>query len=472
MTRWGRTVSLRFRLLAATVVALGAALVLAGLLLAGLFRDHVMRQLESTLATQLDQLTARLEVNASGQPHIDPQRLSDPRWQRPFSGLYWQLDRLSPDGQVREAVLRSRSLWDQRLDLAADALTDGQRHVHPAIGPQGEPLWVVERSVRINEAQPTSWRLAVGSEMATTEQAVRDFNRSLALSLLTLGVLLVLAALAQVTVGLAPLNSLQLALNRVRSGDEPRLQGRFPHELQPLIDDFNAVLEHNAQTTARARTQVGNLAHALKTPLAVMGQAAGDAGARATLPALVGEQVALAQRQLNWHLARARAAATQGLPGQRTAVGPALDGLLRVMNKVHTERALHWRPPALADTVWFAGESQDLQEMLGNLLDNAGRWARTTVAVTVTVEVQPQGARLRITIDDDGPGIAPERRDAARMRGVRLDESAPGSGLGLHIVAELSGLYGGSLALDTSPLGGLRVVLELPAAAPVSPPRA
>jgi signal transduction histidine kinase len=159
------------------------------------------------------------------------------------------------------------------------------------------------------------------------------------------------------------------------------------------------------------------------------------------------------QPQLDWHLARARAAATQGLPSQRTAVGSVLSGLLRVMSKVHAERALDWRAPASDDAIWFAGESQDPQEMRGNLLDNAGRWARQTVAVGV----QQRNERLQITIDDDGPGIAPEL-----TRGVRLDESAPGSGLGLHIVAALSGLYGGSVELGDSPLGGLRVQLNLP----------
>lgn len=454
-----RPSSLRFRLLAATLAALGVALVLAGLLLAGLFRDHVMRQFESALTEQLDQLTARLEIDTLEQPQIDPQRLSDPRWQRPYSGLYWQIDQLSVDGQTRRAVLRSRSLWDTSLALEADAMADGQRHVHQAIGPQAQPLLLVERTVRIGEAPGTGWRLVVAADLVQTQQAVRDFNRSLALSLVGLGLLLVLAALAQVTVGLAPLKALQRALNRVRAGSEPRLQGNFPDELQPLIQDFNAVLDHNAEATARARTQAGNLAHALKTPLAVMGQAAGDTGARETLPVLVSEQVALAQRQLDWHLARARAAATQGLPGQRTAVDPVLQGLLRVMGKVHADRALEWRAPASDAAIWFAGEAQDLQEMLGNLLDNAGRWARHAV----WVKAQQQGQRLLITIDDDGPGIALERRAAALTRGVRLDESAPGSGLGLHIVAELSGLYGGSVELGDSPLGGLRMQLNLPA---------
>lgn len=461
MNRWGRTGSLRFRLLAATLVALAVALVLAGLLLAGLFRDHVMRQFESALTEQLDQLTSRLEVDASGQPQIDAQRLSDPRWQRPYSGLYWQIDRLSPDGQTRRAVLRSRSLWDDSLALEADAMADGQRHVHVGQGPQGRALLLVERTVRIGEAPGAGWRLVVGSDLAQTEQAVRDFNQMLALSLAALGLLLVLAALAQVTVGLAPLKALQRALNQVRDGQAPRLQGAFPDELQPLVQDFNTVLDRNAEATTRARTQAGNLAHALKTPLAVMTQAASDSAERHTLPALVAEQVAVAQRQLDWQLARARAAATQGLPGQRTAVAPVLQGLLRVMGKVHAARDLHWRAPTPADDALFAGESQDLQDMLGNLLDNAARWAAREVAVVA----QRQGDRLSITIDDDGPGIAPDRRGAALTRGTRLDESAPGSGLGLHIVAELAGLYRGTIELDDSPLGGLRVRLDLPAPA-------
>ena len=456
---WGRTGSLRFRLLAATVVALSVALVLAGLLLGGLFREHVMRQFETALTNQLDQLTARLEVDAQGQPQIDEQRLSDPRWERPYSGLYWQIDQLSPDGQTRNAVLRSRSLWDDSLTLQADALHDGQRHVHQGIGPQGRPLLMVERTVRTSATPGTGWRLVVASDLAPTELAVDDFNRMLALSLAGLGLLLVLAALAQVTVGLAPLKALQGALNRVRDGHEPRLQGTFPDELQPMIHDFNTVLDRNAETTARARTQAGNLAHALKTPLAVMAQAANHPAERASLPALVSEQVAVAQRQLDWHLARARAAVTQGLPGQRTELEPVLQGLLRVMGKVHAARGLHWRAPAAA-ALFFGREAQDLQDMLGNLLDNAGRLATTEVAVSA----KQSDDRLLITLDDDGPGIAPEQRSAALARGIRLDESGPGSGLGLHIVAELADLYGGSLELDQSPLGGLRAQLNLPAA--------
>ena len=458
MTLGRGTGSLRFRLLAATLAALSVALLLAGLLLAGMFRDHVLRQFEVSLAEQLDQLTAALSVNTAGQPQVDAQRMTDPRWHRPYSGLYWQIDRLSTGTPSRRGVLRSRSLWDTELELVTDALADGERHAHLGVGPQGQALLIVERSVRIGDPADAGWRLVVAGDRAQTEQAVADFNRMLALFLALLGLLLALAAWAQVSVGLAPLRALQRALTGLREGHQTRLRGDFPREVQPLIEDFNTVLDRNAEIIERARTQAGNLAHALKTPLAVMAHAARNPNEQSTLPALVSEQVAVAQRQLDWQLARARAAATQGLPGQRTALAPVLQGLLRVMGKVHAERQLHWQAPAPADML-FAGESQDLQDMLGNLLDNAARWATREVAAAA----QRQDDWLLITIDDDGPGIAPERRRDALKRGTRLDESAPGSGLGLHITAELARLYGGELALEDSPLGGLRVRLTLPA---------
>jgi signal transduction histidine kinase len=289
---------------------------------------------------------------------------------------------------------------------------------------------------------------------------VDRFNGVLATSLAGLGALLALAALAQVSVGLSPLRALQQALLAVREGRTPRLEGRFPAELQALIDDFNGVLDRNAEGVARARTQAGNLAHALKTPLAVLGNAAAQAPHNDLAP-LVAEQVQVAQRHIHWHLARARVAASQGLPGQRTPLAPLVDGLLRVMAKLHADRGLDLAATGLPADAAFAGEAQDLQEMLGNLLDNACRSARHAVRVGARRE----GAQLHITVDDDGPGIAPDQRDAVLRRGVRLDESTPGSGLGLAIVVELASLYGGALTLATSDRGGLCARLSLPAAA-------
>lgn len=456
--------SLRFRLLAATLLGLLVALSLAGLLLAGLFRDHVMRQFSRSLTDQLDQVTARLEFDAAGQPQLDPRSLSDPRWSRPYSGLYWQIDRAG--GTPASGVLRSRSLWDATLKPPGDALANGDVHVHEVAGPQGAKLMLVERTVAHDGKAPSSWRLMVAADMGETAQAVARFTGVLAGSLAILLGLLCAAAVAQVAVGLAPLRALQRALAAVHEGRSQRLEDGFPTEVQPLVDDFNRVLDRNAEIVARARTQAGNLAHAIKTPLAVLSQAAASTGpgpqAAADLAALVDEQVRVARRHVDWHLARSRAAAAHGIPGARVAVGPAIDGLVRAMERVHAERGLALRCGPIASELSFAGEVEDLQEVVGNLIDNACKWARSTVDVVAWSESRPDGPRLRIAIEDDGPGIPAGRREDMMARGARLDESVPGSGLGLEIVRELVSLYGGKLCLSSASAGGLRADLELP----------
>ena len=461
---WHRVGSLRLRLLGATLVTLVLALAGAHGWLTGLFRDHVQQQFDATLSQHLDQLTARLEFDAQGRPVIGPRGMSDPRWEKPYSGLYWQIEPLlikplPGDAGQRRSVLRSRSLWDAELLLPADALADGAVHRHDVTGPRGEVLRAVERSLQASEPTDSRWRLIVAGDTRDALAAVERFAGVLAASLVGLGLLLALAALAQVAVGLAPLKTMQQGLQRVREGRQQRLEGRFPTELQPLIDEFNGVLDRNAEVVERARAQAGNLAHAMKTPLAILGQAARQAGP-SEFSALVGEQVELAERQMHWHLARARAAATQRVPGQRTLLEPVLARLLRTMDKLHADRHLDLGADGVSADLAFAGEEQDLQEMLGNLLDNACRSARGAV----TVKARREGAALLITVDDDGPGIAPEQRAAVLQRGVRLDETRDGSGLGLAIVVDLARLYGGDLALATADAGGLSARLSLPAA--------
>jgi len=460
--RWRH--SLRLRLLAATVLALLLALGAAGVLLARLFDEQVTRQFAQALTAQLDQLTARLAVDAQGRPQIDTATLSDPRWTRPYSGLYWQVDRV--DGAaVQHGVLRSRSLWDAVLALPEDALADGELHRHALPGPDGARLLAVERTVALaGAAGVRPWRLVVAADLAETEAARQRFNGLLALSLGALGLLLALAAWAQVAVGLAPLRALQRGLVALHEGRSARLDGTVPAEVQPLVDGFNRVLDRNDEVVARARTQAGNLAHAIKTPLAALAQAA-EAARRpgadaAALAAQVDEQVAQARRQVDWQLQRARAAAAQGRPGLRAPVAEAAEGLLRVMRRVHAERGLRLQADGMAPGLHVAAEVQDLHEMLGNLVDNACKWARHEVRLGA----QAEGGQLCLVVDDDGPGIDATQRDAALARGTRLDESVPGSGLGLAIVQELARLYGGGLRLEPSPLGGLRAVLRLPAA--------
>ncbi len=450
----GWTRSLRWRFLALTLLTLAVALAGAGWSLASLFREHASAQFEAQLRVQLDQLTAAFEPDAGNVRLKSP--LSDPRWNTPYSGLYWQIERLGAPG-APVPPLRSRSLWDFELQLPGDGLRLQDLHSHRLGGPAGQPLRALERRVQF-DAQ--SWRLVVAADESALDAAVADFSGQLVLFLLILAAALLLAAWLQVSLGLRPLRTLHDGLKAVREGRTQRLQGAYPSEVEPLAQGFNRVLDQNEQVVARARQLAGNLAHAIKTPLAVIANLAEDDGMeRAALARQLREQVGQVRQQVDWHL-RARSSRA-GLPGLQAAVQPVVEGLARVMRKVHAHRESGPQlvlevlpiPPGLC----FAGEEQDLQEMVGNLLDNACKWARHQVRVQVTVE---QGW-LAIVIDDDGPGLSAAQRQAVFERGVRADERQPGSGLGLAIVRETAGLYHGSVALQPSELGGLRAELRL-----------
>lgn len=489
MRRW--LPSLQARVLLATLAGGLLTLTLAGWLLNSLFTQHVQRQFELELGRQLSQLVARLEFDAQGQPVVQTAQLSDPRWVKPYGGLYWQIN-----NAAHTPVLRSRSLWDQTLALPRDTVADGNLHAHTLAGPAGQTLRVLEQSVQPPDetdaaadvaASPVTtppdapapsgtasgprWTLAVAADMQDQAQAVQALRGTLLLALAALLGLLGLAAAAQVWFGLAPLRAMRQSLADLNAGTTDRLGGNLPAEVQPLVDDFNRALQRLDDGLASARTQAGNLAHALKTPLAVLRQAADAAvqpGAAPPDPALhqlaaqVQEQVTRAQQHIDWHLRRARAAAHAGAHQRASCeLVPVLQGLMRVMDKLHAKRALDMAlhtPPDLPATV--AVEAQDLHDMLGNLLDNACQWARNEVRVGIEADGP---AHLCVVVEDDGPGIPAALRTQMLERGARLDETTPGSGLGLAIVTELAGLYGGALTLAESPLGGLCARLRLPA---------
>lgn len=450
----GLSGSLRVRLLATTLVWIVASIALAGWGLSSLFRDHVRVQFEAELATHLDQLTAQLVADEQGRVSLS-MPLSDPRFNRPYGGLYWQIERRGPAtvGQVNAAGLRSRSLWDEILTVPNDAPADGELHRHRLAGPQDTRLGAVERTVLVEDVP---LRLIVAADERLMQEPVARFNGALWLSLGGLGAGLAVAALLQVVVGLAPLRRLRLALARVRAGSTRRLEGRFPTEVEPLVDEFNSVLSQNAEVVDRARTQAGNLAHALKTPLSVLANAA--TGREDELARLVATQTDIARKQVEYHLSRARAAAVVRVPGAQTAVGPVVEGLVRTMQRIYADRKLQLTIMPLDRELMFKGEEQDLQEMLGNLLDNACKWATSQVRVGAEVE----DGRMELRVEDDGPGIAPELRAAMIRRGARADEQVPGTGLGLAIVDDLARLYGGDVVLGESMLGGLSARLRLP----------
>lgn len=451
--------SLRARLLAGTLVWVVATIVVASWSLSGLFQQHVTAQFRAGLDLHLEQLIANLAIDPSGAPTLT-MPLSDPRLSRPYSGLYWQIDRLASaqEAAVR-GMLRSRSLWDSELEVPDDTPVEGEIHEHQVAGPDGSLVGMIERVVYPADQPQQAYRLIVAADERLVSEPVERFNGLLVRSLAILGLGLIIAVIAQVLIGLHPLGQLRRALTRVREGRSQRIDGSFPLEVQPLVDDFNEVLTYNAGIVSHARTQAGNLAHALKTPLTILANAA--ARPDPELPQLVSEQVAVARRQVDYHLARARAAAAASVPGVRSEVQPLVTSLVRVMERLyHDKKVTATIGDGTTSPAIFRGEKQDLQEMLGNVLDNAWKWA----ASRVDISFQSGDDRLTLLIDDDGPGLAPEQRQAVLARGVRADERVPGTGLGLAIVSDLAQLYDGSVTLDASPLGGLRVRLVLPAA--------
>ena len=450
--------SLRMRLLVGTLVWIVISILVAAWGLGQLFHQHVEAQFDAELKNHLDQLTAQLILDEQNQAQV---RLhpSDPRLNKPLSGLYWQIDRIAATGEHPvKVVLRSRSLWDETLAVPPDAQAGGELHLHRIDGPQGVVLRVVERTVTIDTH---SLRLMVAANESLLTEPIADFKGHLWMALGILGMGLTFAASMQVFVGLAPLRSMQNALGRVRHGDARNMEGTFPNEIMPLVNEFNTVLAQNAEVVERARTQAGNLAHALKTPLSVLANAANAPEKRDDdLARLVASQVDTVRKQVDYHLSRAHAAASVQVLGMRTAVEPVIQGLVRVMQRVHADRQLEFVVHPDQANLVFRGEEQDLQEMLGNLIDNASKWAR----YRIEIQVKDESGKLRGNIDDDGKGIAEAERDRVFKRGVRADELVPGTGLGLAITADLARMYGGDLVLTKSSIGGLKASLMLPSA--------
>ena len=299
---------------------------------------------------------------------------------------------------------------------------------------------------------------------ATDEKEVTEaaaaFTRTLTLSLGVLAFALIAAVAIQVRIGLRPLHRLRAGVAAIREGRIKRLEGPFPTETQPLVEDLNALLQRNEEVVTRGRIQAGNLAHGLKTPLSILANEV-DRLAADGVPQLAGSmrgQIVTMRQQIDYHLARARAAASLDVPGARVLVAPTVAAIQRTLTHLYASRDLEFAIDVPVDHV-FRGEQQDLEEMLGNLMDNACKWARRCVAATS----RSDDGRLTITIEDDGPGLPPEQQGSALAPGARFDEKVPGTGLGLAIVRDLASLYSGSIALGSSSLGGLRAELTLPA---------
>ncbi|NOZ66988.1 MAG: HAMP domain-containing histidine kinase [Alphaproteobacteria bacterium] len=444
--------SLWFRLISYSVVWTLFALILGGYLLSLTFKETIENNFDARLNGLLENLIGVSDSISEGEITFY-RTLTDSRFEQPYSGWYWQIS------AEDEETIRSRSLWDQKLDPDL-GISASQTRYSRAIGPEDQKLRRVERDITLPGDDKTVYRFIVAIDRSEIDEQLDRFDNILIYSLGALGIGLIAASLLQVFLGLKPLRNIRLSLLRIRTGEDAHLPDDFPMEIQPLADEMNALLDHNNQIVERSRTQVGNLAHALKTPLAVlMNESERHPG---QLSEVVSKQANIMRRQVDHYLRRARVAASTKVITSRTEVWTVLNDMCRVMAKIHRDKNLTMLPTGGDDQsrLYFRGERQDLEEMVGNLIENAAKWADSKVIASC----QRKGDHILIQVIDDGPGIDRKVREAVFIRGERLDENTPGTGLGLSIVKDLAGLYGGEITLTDNEPHGLHVRLILPAA--------
>jgi signal transduction histidine kinase len=437
------------------------ALVTAGGALTWFFQHSAVNRVDAALNEKLDDLYAGATVESYPDgPQVIAPALTDPAALRAYSGHYWQIAEADGKGGLK-VLVPSRSLFDGEIKPPADGvarLKPGVRIYYDSVGPNKERIRAVARAVLLpNYPRPVIFQAA--EDRSSLDHDSRRFAELALIALALVGAALIGGVILQVRVGLRPLFRLQKQVADVRKGKADRVAADYPVELTPLAGELNALLDHNQEVVERQRTHVGNLAHALKTPLSVM-QAEAEQQPGDPLAKVVARQALIMREQVDHHLRRARAAARAQGVGERTEVAPVLDELSRTLERIFGDRgvAIDWEAD---DDLVFRGERQDLLELIGNVMENACKWCRRRVRASA----EPDGPGfLKVTVTDDGPGLPEDQREAVLRRGARLDESAPGSGLGLSIVEELAKAYGGAVSLRESAWGGLEVELRLPQA--------
>ena len=448
------TGSLTRRMITIAALWISVLLIGGGFALDRVLSEAITRNFDAQLEYVLNAMIASAEIGPDGEVRFN-RPLGDQRFLEPYSGLYWQVS-----GHGHEPF-RSRSLWDR-------ALRQGAKHqgrelkVADSEEFPGEPLRVLEREARLPGAT-TEWRFQVAASRAALDDQIAVLRRTLVRSFVILGLGLLILAALQATYGLWPLRSLRRALAGVRSGSSARIDTQLPNEVAPLVEELNALLAHNDRQAEEARRHAGNLAHALKTPLTVLMNEATANGPE--LAETVVRATMTMRRQVDHHLARARAVGRRANAQARAPVWPSLKAVERAMSRLHRHVTVDLAGDQQAEV---HVERQDLDEMLGNLIENAAKYGQGRVFVTVVREVTDFPANkkpdwVEILIEDDGPGIPAEERDKLFERGARLDTGKPGTGLGLAIVRDVAQIYGGTVVLEESEdLGGLLARLKLP----------
>lgn len=430
--------SIRNRLLSAAAIWLLAITLTAGYLVPSFIKSYLIDQEKTQLYLYLDQITALVDIDARGRVFLDG-RLSNPRFNSPYSGLYWSL-------KLNNQHLRSRSLWDTTISGNNEEGFEG---------PNKQSLIVVKRKFLLPDSDyPVELSVAINQDRLL--KTLQELTRGLWLILTIMAIGILTLTTLQVSWSLWPLRKLRRNLKLVREGHTTELTGLYPVEIQPVIDDLNALLFHYQELLLRARNHSGNLSHALKTPIAILNNEVAllDEPTKAKLaPAL--QQL---QQHIDYHLGRARMAGAVNILAAKTAVSSRVDAISLAMDKVYANRELIL-VNELDSSVMVAVESSDLDEMIGNLIENSYKWANSLIRV---YQESSQSGQIALVIEDDGIGIAEEKCKQVLNRGVRLDESTPGTGLGLNIVNELAHSYRGDLILSKSQRGGLKASLILP----------
>lgn len=441
-----RSGSLTGRMILISAVWIALLLGLGGYALDRVLVSAITSNFDQQLDYELTAMIASSEIDPEGAVDFNRQ-MADQRFLEPYSGLYFQIS-----GRGYEPY-PSRSLWDRRLRVTPHR--DNEAHYYDSDEFQGEKLRIVERDVRL-PGSPVSWRFQLAQSRDVLDEQIGVLRQTMFRSFGVLGLGLILLAIIQAVYGLWPLRRVRRAIAAIRSGRKARIEEQLPREIEPLVEELNDLLAHNETQAEEARRHAGNLAHALKTPLTVITNAA---TARAPdLADTVCREATTMRRQVDHHLARARAIGRRSSSRARAPVRPSLEAVERAVSRLYEKV-----------TVDLAGdrqaavrvERQDLDEMLGNLIENAAKYGNGRVFVTATAAPET----VQIEVEDDGPGIPAGERGTIFDRGARLDTGKPGTGLGLAIVRDVAQIYGGSILLEQSEdLGGLLARLTLPRA--------
>jgi signal transduction histidine kinase len=436
------------RIISLSIFWIVLALLATAWLLTWLYRDHLEQHYDAHVFTHVEELMAALETGPDGKLSLYHQP-TDPRFNRLNSGWYWQVlagDRL---------LAKSSSLGENRLEFSTLNVEEN-REAREIPGPNGRALRLQVVQMPPGRTRESVTILATAPVMQISGD-VQHFVPHVILSFLVLALGLSIAVVVQVMVALKPLKAIKSAISDVHTGKSARLPREFPADVQPLVDELNSLIDHNETLLKRARSQLADLAHAVKTPLTVIRNEARELENKQGQ--LILDQAHVMASSIDHYLSRARASGQQSALGFRTSIRSVIEDLQFAVERLFRDRDIKVELCSKGDCQ-FSGEVQDLEEMLGNLVENACKWARQNVEIRCLID----GARLTLTVEDDGPGIAEKDFDTVLQRGNKLDEGSPGYGQGLGIVKDIAELYGGSLRLGHSVLGGLKVELELPAA--------